>query len=184
MDRVAGWYKRKTQVIIIILAVVAAALANADSIEIAKALSNDPLLRQAVVAQAQEFAKQQERSGTVSEKTAPSAKSLTAGNKKKQSVDQPSSKPTSTQASADEKKQEAPSEKIKESINQLQNLGIPLGWKKQPHDSEWVNKIIGLLLTAIAVSLGAPFWFDILQKVVKIRATGVSPEESQKKKER
>lgn len=30
-------------------------------------------------------------------------------------------------------------------------------------------KIVGLLVTAIAVSLGAPFWFDILAKVVSIR---------------
>jgi len=33
-------------------------------------------------------------------------------------------------------------------------------------------KFAGLLLTAIAVSLGAPFWFDLLNKIINIRATG------------
>jgi hypothetical protein len=37
-------------------------------------------------------------------------------------------------------------------------------------------KIIGLLLTALATSLGAPFWFDLLKKVMMVRA-GVNPAE-------
>lgn len=41
-------------------------------------------------------------------------------------------------------------------------------------------KLIGLLLTATAISLGAPFWFDLLNKVISIRAAGRSPEERPK----
>jgi len=37
--------------------------------------------------------------------------------------------------------------------------------------------IIGFLLTALALSLGAPFWFDILNKIIAIRGNGVKPEE-------
>ncbi|MET1055703.1 MAG: hypothetical protein ABWY16_10390 [Pedobacter sp.] len=33
-------------------------------------------------------------------------------------------------------------------------------------------KIAGFLLTALAICLGAPFWFDLLNKLVNIRATG------------
>ena len=40
----------------------------------------------------------------------------------------------------------------------------------------WTMKIIGWLLTAMAVSLGAPFWFDMLNKVIVVRAT-VKPTE-------
>lgn len=40
-------------------------------------------------------------------------------------------------------------------------------------------KLVGLALTAFAVSLGAPFWFDILKQVANIRAAGRSPEERQ-----
>ncbi|MBC7826569.1 MAG: hypothetical protein H7122_02395 [Chitinophagaceae bacterium] len=40
----------------------------------------------------------------------------------------------------------------------------------------WYN-LIGLLVTALALSLGAPFWFDLLNKLVSIRGVGVKPEE-------
>ena len=33
------------------------------------------------------------------------------------------------------------------------------------------KKLLGLLITAFAICLGAPFWFDILNKVARIRAT-------------
>jgi hypothetical protein len=41
-------------------------------------------------------------------------------------------------------------------------------------------KLVGLLLTAMAISLGAPFWFDLLNKVVSIRSAGRSPAERPK----
>lgn len=44
-------------------------------------------------------------------------------------------------------------------------------------------KAVGLLLTALAISLGAPFWFDLLNKVISIRTAGRSPEEKPKSPE-
>lgn len=41
-------------------------------------------------------------------------------------------------------------------------------------------KLLGLLLTAVAISLGAPFWFDLLNKVISIRAAGPAPDERPK----
>lgn len=55
---------------------------------------------------------------------------------------------------------------------------FPIGWDiDAPHHSSdwylspegWLKKLIGLLVTALAVSLGAPFWFDLLKKLVAIR---------------
>src|SRR5215470_17706187 len=57
MDRASGWYKRRTQVIVFAIAVVMTTAVNADTIQIAKTLANDAALREALVAQAQEFAK-------------------------------------------------------------------------------------------------------------------------------
>ena len=37
--------------------------------------------------------------------------------------------------------------------------------------------LLGWLLTAIAVSLGAPFWFDTLNKFMNIRSSGTAPNE-------
>ena len=41
-------------------------------------------------------------------------------------------------------------------------------------------KLAGLLLTAFLVSLGAPFWFDILNKISNMRDTGAPPENGKK----
>jgi hypothetical protein len=38
-------------------------------------------------------------------------------------------------------------------------------------------KLSGLLLTAIALSLGAPFWFDTLSRLTRVRNTGKKPDE-------
>ena len=42
----------------------------------------------------------------------------------------------------------------------------------------------GLMLTAIALSMGAPFWFDLLKKLVSIRTVGVKPEEKEEYKKK
>lgn len=55
MDRVSSWYKTRTQTIVIIIAVLVVLATNADTIRIGKALSNDQALRDALVAQAQEY---------------------------------------------------------------------------------------------------------------------------------
>jgi hypothetical protein len=56
---------------------------------------------------------------------------------------------------------------------------LPIGWPDQPRLAgvgAWVIKILGLLLTGFAISLGAPFWFDLLGKFMNLRGTGTKPE--------
>jgi hypothetical protein len=57
---------------------------------------------------------------------------------------------------------------------------FPIGWAESTHDicSNGLNlfiKIIGWLITALACSLGAPFWFDVLDKLNSIRSAGIKP---------
>ncbi len=68
-------------------------------------------------------------------------------------------------------------------------MNLPLGWALALNDprhiplerSGWdfagwlLFKLFGLLVSAFAVSLGAPFWFDLLSKFVNIRAAGAPP---------
>jgi hypothetical protein len=42
----------------------------------------------------------------------------------------------------------------------------------------WTIWVLGCAATAIAISLGAPFWFDLLQNFINIRATGTKPASS------
>lgn len=67
---------------------------------------------------------------------------------------------------------------------EVRKLDLPLGWElsfgdapsQLPNDAlAWLAKLLGLLLTVGAVLLGAPFWFDILSKFVRVRATGAPP---------
>lgn len=41
-------------------------------------------------------------------------------------------------------------------------------------------KLLGLLITMVALSQGAPFWFDLLKKVVNLRLAGDAPNEKKK----
>ena len=86
--------------------------------------------------------------------------------------------------SADEIKA-ALNDKIK-SINRAKqglNDVMPLTWKHGELNDEnghfsWIQffaKIAGLLATILAIMMGAPFWFDILNKISNLRGTGNKP---------
>jgi hypothetical protein len=74
-------------------------------------------------------------------------------------------------------------------INKVEGLGIPLGYpmsetQKPTRCLGWLLVFLGWLLTGIAVSLGAPFWFDILNKFMIVRSTVKPGEKSQPSKEK
>ena len=61
---------------------------------------------------------------------------------------------------------------------------MPLGWDSAPGrpDARWysswhgrLEKSVGWLMTALAITLGAPFWFDLLQKFMSLRTSGNKP---------
>ncbi|HKB66421.1 MAG TPA: hypothetical protein VKC61_11240 [Pyrinomonadaceae bacterium] len=145
MDRVSAWYKTRTQTIIIIIAVLVVLATNADTLRIGKALSNDQALRDALVAQAQEYVKTPPPQGT----------------------------PDASKPPADKV------EEIKKNVTAIQTLGVPLGYKGEQPDgfNWWLSKLLGLILTIGAASLGAPFWFDMLNKFINVRSAGKSPDE-------
>ena len=71
----------------------------------------------------------------------------------------------------------------KTEVMDVSNLGIPIGWNHIPNvfkTGAWhwhyLNIFLGWLVTALAVSLGAPFWFDMLNKIMVVRST-VKPRE-------
>jgi hypothetical protein len=155
MDRVSGWYKRYVQKIILTISIVLVAALNVDTINIAQVLWRLPTERAAVAT----AAAQQAGSGS------------SAG----QNAD--------------------------EVVRSISALKLPLGWTP-PHvttvspsgartvvvstdpqhvplgASSWLIKLLGLLLTVLALSLGAPFWFDALTKLGSLRQAGPKPARS------
>jgi hypothetical protein len=59
----------------------------------------------------------------------------------------------------------------------------PIGWagdgvRSLPKSSNWFWKILGILISGVAVAMGAPFWFDLLNNFVNLRLTGSPPPDS------
>lgn len=63
---------------------------------------------------------------------------------------------------------------FKEAVKQINTLGLSWGWGAN-WQSQLLSSLPGIILTALAISLGAPFWFDLLNKLVNIRAVGKPP---------
>jgi hypothetical protein len=148
MARVSGWYKRKTQIILIVIGVVLVPAINANTIAMAERMWKDDTVRSAVVAQAQANASAKPASGTASAKPATGGKA----------------------PSADQKLNEAA-----DNVDKVVKVGIPMGWRggAVPHGASAIAMAIGgWVLTILAISLGAPFWFDTLSRFSRLRSSG------------
>lgn len=173
MERVTGWYKRKTQVIAFILAVFFTFILNVDTISISKSLLNDSAMRASLVAAARDIASKPSAS-------LPSAyDSLKATDKSTNGAGQ----------QIPDKNWEESYDRLKKQIKEIQKIGIPVGWyilfsedsySKMRKVWWWLTKFFGLFLTILATSIGAPFWFDLLKRITAIRSTGKSPVEAPK----
>jgi len=62
-------------------------------------------------------------------------------------------------------------------VNQLMGLGWNNGFLYYNEGQDW-TWFFGWLITALSISLGAPFWFDLLSKLVKLRGTGTKADPS------
>ncbi|RYY37579.1 MAG: hypothetical protein EOP46_02115 [Sphingobacteriaceae bacterium] len=139
MDRVSGWYKRSTQLIIFFLALISSIALNINTLTIMSYLSTNQTARELLVKRAEALAD----------------------------------------------KGALPAATYQAATTELNSLGLPIGWPKDGRfdasalPSIFMGGIIGWLLTAFAGSLGAPFWFDMLNKVMVIRSTVKPHEKSQ-----
>lgn len=59
----------------------------------------------------------------------------------------------------------------------------PIGWSRNANDirafpdtyGAGALKLLGILLSSFAIVMGAPFWFDVLNKFINLRASGYPP---------
>lgn len=136
MERVSGWYRRRVQKVLWIMAFVVAIILNADALQLSRTLWTQPSVRSALVSQAQSASGQ-----------------ATSGD---------------------------------QAVSALEQLPVGMGWhwttktgdpQGFPFRSarDLISKLIGLTITAIALTFGAPFWFDLLSKLARLRASGAPP---------
>lgn len=155
MERVAGWYKRRTTLVLLCLGMIVAVAVNADSFLIARTLWTNPALRQATVTAADKYVQDYKPDNATG--TPPTTEQV------KQSLDNLNS--------------------------QLAGLQLPLGWPSKGSNNDprsfpdqdktaWF-RIFGWFFTAAALSLGAPFWFDLLNKFMLARSAVKPKDKSQ-----
>jgi hypothetical protein len=159
MDRVSGWYKRRSQLIVFLLGFAAAGVMNINSVSIANGLWVHKAERDAMVSAVQGY--------LVNHR----AKDGEPGS----------------------------DSQLKANVENIESYGLPIGWNagtiKNIRDGQtpsgtldWLLfigwSVLGWFITACAVSLGAPFWFDVLNKFIVVRSTikphEKSPEEKSK----
>ncbi len=161
MDHASGWYKRNTQAILLLIAAVLCVLNNVDTVKIVRALSASPELRASVAKSAEDVAKQ-----------GPNAQG----------------------------------EKTPDALKkELEATSLPLWWSRDEFQSWWgvdpppnptasgwaadlgrlpmkllglliSTKFLGMVISTMAVSMEAPFWFDVLNKLVNVRLVGKRPD--------
>jgi hypothetical protein len=201
MDRLTGWYKRKAQFVAFMIGLVLALLLNVDSINIATSLWREPTLRQAIVAQADTYVQQYQETPTPTETPIPGAVAETpvTGTPTQTAVDP-------AKAISDLQKKLTvlnipfgwtltPFDTggkqctlIPTNASQVfgfsgkNELGEPACKYVSNFPKDWssgLSKIAGLLMSAAASAQGAPFWFDILKKLINVRSSGPNPAEKE-----
>ncbi|MEL6208772.1 MAG: hypothetical protein AAFR44_01020, partial [Pseudomonadota bacterium] len=177
-ERFAGWYIRRMQFWLFFIGLFLAVLTNTDPIRYAVELHHNDQLRQEVVEKAtrisalEDLEDVMEALVTVEERPA-----------------------------ADTSDLEAIQKRISTELNnlsgQLAAIDADTGWahcRKEPYaEQSWIaclwdtinpiadnrpidrNPLLGWLLLALAVMLGAQFWLDILRRFVSIRSAATSP---------
>lgn len=175
MERATGWYKKYTQVVLLAVGFVIAVLFNVNTMEIVGKLEKDPKLREQLVLQAENF-----------QKAHP--------NLDKEIAQAQALKDTTTTNTLNGLKTQrdtliARADRLVNGDMEKANsvLGIGIGsFKWPPNNSGWENlgyllkSLFGWCVTALAISLGAPFWFDLLNKLMKLRSSVATSSEGKK----
>ena len=183
MKRVGGWYKRQSQVIVFIIGLFFAISCNVDVIQIAGKLSVDKEARDKLIGLSIAAVDKYKDDPRVIKKSMPDGTVVYDTSKAGKQVN------------------EAVFNSYKLKVDSVRTMWtgeiektndiLAVGWGDYgKNDGFWCKighvlkesfthpkKILGFLILSFAVSLGAPFWFDLLSKLVKVRSAGSKDEE-------
>ncbi len=149
MTRVSGEYKRNSQRNILIIATCVCAICNVDSLQIARSLYSDAPQRAALVSTADRL---------------------------RQSPPELRADPAIREAIT----------ALSDATTTVRSFDLPVGWHEGAYPSgarsdplSWIGKVLGIVCSVIAVSLGAPFWFEMVNKIANLRFAGAPPPRSE-----
>jgi hypothetical protein len=201
MDRVSGWYKRYAQQWLLVLSLTLAIVCNVDSVRIIRALSMDSKLRESILHQAESYARSQEKAFT---QPAPDPQATPAPMGDVAAIPLPANASPTPMVDPEEKIakfkrslanleavgvpigwSDGPSQRLIASLPTPRHIFSGRFWTDDFFSGKtssalglWFSALIGWVVVALAASLGAPFWFDLLNRFMDIRGVGRAPEES------
>jgi hypothetical protein len=158
MDRLSGEFKRRTQWMTFVIALIAAFAVNLDTIRVGTVLWGEPALAE-----------------------------------KLKTAQFPASDPKTMDEAITN------GEQVFAALSALAQEGFPVGWAPghfldiQDNQGHWAplwlapaslsfRPLLGWFITAVAALFGAPFWFDMLQSIVRLKGAGPSPDDKATKR--
>jgi hypothetical protein len=75
-------------------------------------------------------------------------------------------------------------ERINKDFGQISNINLPIGWPFKISSIKMIQdnfnllrpeKILGILITALMISMGSNFWYELLCKLLNVRSAGKKP---------
>lgn len=190
MERSTGWYKRQTQSILFFLGLFVAISFNIDAIAISKILIHNKEIRgQMATLAASKVTVYGATAGTTP--TDDKALQASLGKMKSDASDvqnilglghAPAKVDTSCMTRMKARFKDLAAERQQDTAK-LKKLANDAGGCQVPDTSanvyqgNFLFSLLGWIITALAISLGAPFWFDLLSKIVSLRSSGSPPKD-------
>ena len=197
MDRASGWYKKHTQFILFFVGLAIAIMFNVDTIKLVNKLEKDPKLREQIVQQADAFVKDHPNLDTDLIKQKIDYQRAAAEQERNDSSKHNYGSGTYLKDSAELAKYQFLMARRDTLLNRAESLtkndlndvhhAIGMEWDAYVCDSSLIlcilKSLLGWVITALALSLGAPFWFDLLNKLMKLRGSVATPTSDNKEKQ-
>ena len=189
-DRMTGWYKRWVRVRLVVVGMAVAVAFNVDTFTLVDHFTKSPALREAVnQAAAAQLSRTDEPGYHRTKSAPPAALAHTAMDTGLPTTDTPApetetalaapsaTKTVDVDSLAAAQSVDKVNKRFKILESQLAPLALPIGWIDPPRMDalHWGMRMLGWLLTGLALSFGAPFWFDVLKTIVNVRSAGLVP---------
>lgn len=189
MNRSSGWYKVKTQKRMFWLALVLCIGMNIDFFKVSGVLFHDKELSKSIADYAAAHYEQQRDSllQAIKPVAITSPDSLSSTDSINAAAITDSLQKQYTKDSTRAALQLSLLQNNMKLIDSLYKGNAPIGWEADGVHKwqdlstvkiDWFSKILGWLVSAALLAMGAPFWFDLLGKLVNLRKAGIKPTET------
>ena len=169
MGKLSGWYKENAMAMAFFIGLGLAIVFNVDTINITQRLWREPTIRQALVAQADTYQLEEGVANITEVRGYFDSLAMPIGWSSVPAAETSVCKQLITFTAEGAIAYRTGNEcKVMVNIPRANNL-----WG-------WVIKLLGLMISAFAARQGAPFWFDMLRRLVSLRNTAQSKKEEAK----